>query len=97
MLGFEKLFDMFSLVGLFPIKCEKQTMQYYFDYSASSDQGLDYEDFRLFMCLIGLEIIQKANKALLKEQSRAKLDTNASHAEPKAEVKIPKEPVEMVI
>ena len=88
---------MFSLVGLFPLKCEKQTMQYYFDYAASSDQGLDYEDFQLFLSLIGLEIIQKSNRAIKKEQSQKRLlETNASNNEPRVEIKLPKEPAEMV-
>ena len=89
MISFEQIFEMFTLTGLFPHHCEKLQIRFYFDYAAPTELGLDYEDFKVFLPLIGMDIIDHANKISLHEHIKMKLEPS--------DLKLPKEPLEMVI
>ena len=74
LLSFDQTFEMFMLIGLFPRKCDKLLMQFYFDYVASTAEGLDFDEFKEFLPLIGFEIIKRANEALIVGQIKMKAD-----------------------
>ncbi len=89
---------MFTLVGLFPKYCEKHTLRFYFDYSVSKGQSLDYKDFKLFFGLMGLEVLNKANKLDIMTQlmKKTRLDTNTTNVSV-SEAIIEKQPCELVL
>ena len=65
---FAQAFEMFSLTGLFPHRCEKEALKFYFDYTSPTDEGLDFENFTMFMALMGIYIINRAKKTRLHEK-----------------------------
>jgi len=65
---FGQAFEMFSLTGLFPHRCEKEALKFYFDYTSPTDEGLDFENFKMFMALMGIYIINRAKKTRLHDK-----------------------------
>ena len=61
-LSLHQIYDMFEKLHLFPGKLEKSTIRYFFEYSRSDDIGLDYEDFTLFLPMLGLHTIDTAKR-----------------------------------
>jgi len=67
-LPFQQTFELFSLTGLFPHRCEKEALRFYFDYMSPTDEGLDFETFRMFMALMGTYIIKRAKKSKIHDK-----------------------------
>lgn len=63
MLSFDRVFEMFSIINLFPSKCEKSLIRFYYEYCVPDEMGLDINDFCLFLPLIGMDIAERYIKA----------------------------------
>ena len=88
---------MFAKLRLFPGKCEKSTIRYFFEYCQPDDLGLDYEDFTLFLPILGLHTIQRGKKVADNMKKNTKYDTNIINIGSKKSLNLPDTPLEMVI
>ena len=59
-ISLEETFMMFKAARIFPLKCDKTMIRYYYEYCQPDDLGLDYKDFTQFLPLIGMDIVERA-------------------------------------
>ena len=71
MLTFDKVFDLFTMLGLFPAKCEKSLIRFYYEYSIPDEMGLDFNDFSLFLPILGMDIVERHVKANKPKKKKA--------------------------
>ena len=58
----DETIDMLRKIQLFPIKCDKTTIRYFYEYCQPDDLGLDYKDFTQFLPLLGIHVVESYHK-----------------------------------
>ena len=91
---------MFTTLQLFPSKCEKLLIRFYFEYVSPDEHGLDFEDFCVFMPLIGLDIVDrfiKTSKTNVKRKKNSYEEDDEDEKKHIVNLEAPLKPIDKVI